>query len=211
MGTSPPLLLATLSDLARGIFDRYAASQGKRRWIDKTPNYYRLLPLIEQLFRREILYVFVTRHPGDTIASLAAAPFFADDCLEDPDISRAVARYGRTRVGWARYWTEVNDTLMAFAPARADRIMWLRYEDLLASPELALNSVFQFLGEGTPQGVIDHAFQMRHTAGYGDWKIGDARTIARDRVDRWTDWPAEDVAAVRGVTATLCAQLGYSM
>jgi len=74
LGCSIDDLLVDFGRLAGGILGRYASQVGKPRWVDKTPNYYSLLPLIDRMFERNCLYVFITRHPLDTIESLAASP-----------------------------------------------------------------------------------------------------------------------------------------
>src|SRR5260370_35851333 len=55
--------------LLRGLIEEcltfYAAQQGKPRWIDKTPNYARMLPFIDELFEHEAHYLLMLRHPFD--------------------------------------------------------------------------------------------------------------------------------------------------
>ena len=120
-------LMKRLGGVAREILDQYAAQRGKARWVDKTPNYYKHLDFIDELFESRVFYIFMIRHPLDTVASLEATPYFRDGVVEDPDIANALARYGRSRTGWARYWLEVNAALRAFADLQPGRVCFVTY------------------------------------------------------------------------------------
>jgi hypothetical protein len=53
LGVSEDMYLAELRGIVERSMGRYLASRGKERWVDKTPNYYRILPFIDRLFGRE--------------------------------------------------------------------------------------------------------------------------------------------------------------
>jgi hypothetical protein len=211
LGISPDRLLTELGRLTATFLDEFAHAHGKRRWVDKTPNYYRLLPLIDRMFQRRVVYVFIVRHPLDTVDSLARTPAFAMNQPEDPEIARAVRAYGHGRDCWARYWLEVNQQLFAFAAANPGRCMSLRYEDLVASPEPTLESVLSFLGEAYSPGLIAAAFSQSHKSGYGDWKILRETGIHFSGIDKWRSWPPEVKADIWTVVGTLAERLGYKL
>jgi ribosomal protein L10 len=102
------------------ILDDYARQCGKSRWIDKTPNYYRYLDFIEELFDGRVLFLFMVRHPFDTIHSLEDFGRGTYTKL-DPDIARHIRAHGTGRVSWAMYWNDVNTRLHAFAAGHAPR------------------------------------------------------------------------------------------
>ena len=52
------------------ILGGYANRRNKRRWVDKTPSYYRILDFIEAVFSQDVLYICLVRHPLDTVQSL---------------------------------------------------------------------------------------------------------------------------------------------
>jgi Sulfotransferase family len=195
--------------MVTGVFGEYAAREGKRRWVDKTPNYFRILPLIDWLFRSEVLYLFIVRHPFDTIDSLASAPCFTPARLADPDVAAAVERHGRSRSGWAHYWRDVNERLVSFAIAHESRCFIFRYEELVSAPEVVLTDLLGFMGERLPPQLVERAFKTPHTAGYADWKIRDATNVHRTSVNKWTMWPADEVAALWEIVGPLAESLGY--
>src|SRR5262252_1520247 len=99
-------------DFARSFLDDYAARKGKRRWADKTPNYYRIVELLDNLFEQRLLYVFVVRHPLDVIPSLQ---FFLEDELldgaDEPFLMHMAVRHGIGEYSAARYWVDFNERL----------------------------------------------------------------------------------------------------
>src|ERR1044071_4906702 len=50
LGFSMEDIRAELRRVIESFLGGYARRQGKRRWVDKTPNYYRLLPFIDEIF-----------------------------------------------------------------------------------------------------------------------------------------------------------------
>jgi hypothetical protein len=178
--------------------------------VDKTPNYYRLLPFIDRVLDGQALYVFLVRHPFDNLDSLQRAPAFLIDPPEDPDIARAVRRYGRERTGWAQYWLEVNERLEAFAAANPSRCRVFRYEDVVEETERTLEVMLQFIGEGDPGDLIARAFTQPHTYGYGDWKIPDTRGIHRASVGKWRSWPAAERDMLWSIVGDLAQSFSYT-
>jgi hypothetical protein len=173
LGISPDDVRDEVRNVVEKVFRQYATGRGKPRWVDKTPNYFRVLPLIDWLFQGSVSYLFIVRHPFDTIDSLENARYFAADVLEDPDIASAVRRHGRSRSGWAHYWREVNECLTSFADAHPARCFVFHYEDLVSAPEAVLENVLRFIGEDLPPDLVTSVFTESHTFGYADWKIRD--------------------------------------
>src|SRR6185437_7753833 len=63
-------ITAELGRFTRRLMDSYAARCGKMRWVDKTPNYYKILPFIDEMFEQKVLFLFIVRHPLDNVLSL---------------------------------------------------------------------------------------------------------------------------------------------
>jgi hypothetical protein len=209
MGISVDHVHKALHGLIDGFFATYAEERGKRRWADKTPNYYRLLPLIDRIFSEKVLFVWIIRHPLDTIASLESIPAFAIERPDDPDIASAVERFGRGRGGWALYWSEVNSTIAAFATVHPERCLRITYEELVVSPEPVISDLLEFLGEQMPTGFLSSIFSTSHTAGYGDARIRTATRIHAAAVGRWRHWPTKDVASTWAVLESVGSTEGY--
>jgi hypothetical protein len=210
LGTTPDDVVTEFGQLTRRVFDRYARAQGKARWIDKTPNYYRLLPFLDALMNREVLYLVIVRHPFDTIESIMQTPAFLIDQPEDPDIRRASSLYGRDRCGWGRHWLEVYRTILEFRDAESSRCHVFRYEDLVALPEATLSCVLSFLGEAWSDEILTSAFTRQQPGGYMDWKIGSTTGIHAHSVGQWHAWPREERAAVWDIVGQTASGFGYA-
>jgi protein-tyrosine sulfotransferase len=191
------------------VFDRYAQQRQKRRWIDKTPNYYRLLPFIDRIFNGRVLYLCMVRHPLDTVESLRAAEAFNIERPEDPDIAQAVRQYGTSRAAWAHYWLTVNARLSVFVQNQRDRCHIFRYEDLVLRPEDVVPNLLRFIECDIPDDILRRAFTESHTAGYGDWKIRHAQGVYRTQLDKWRRWPDQEVGSLWEIVGQLAIELGY--
>jgi hypothetical protein len=195
--------------LTETVLGGYAHRHGKRRWVDKTPNYYRLLPFLDDLFDEQVLYLFLVRHPLDCIGSLAECFDDATPEYDDPEIARHVARYGRDKQSWARFWTEVYEYCSSFAAQHPQRCLVFRYEDLVQRPQATLQQVLSFLGETLPPGLFATALTNEHTDGYQDHKIRATRAIHTASVGKWRTWPEGEVGSLWNVVGELALQFGY--
>ncbi len=210
LGVSSGQIYAGLRTLICTFLGGYAQGQRKRRWVDKTPNYYRILPFLDNVFEAHVLYMFLIRHPLDTINSMNAHFGSPLDAHDDPEIYRFVQSYGRGLFTWARYWNEVNGCLAQFAQAFPGRCHIFRYEELVRSPEETLQSALAFIGETYPPDLIHKAFSGSHTVGYMDKKIAITTGITASRVDKWKRWPASQVDSLWNVVSETAVALGYS-
>jgi hypothetical protein len=209
LGLSPEEIFAEIRQLVDRIMARYVAKRKKCRWIDKTPNYYRLLELIDRIYAHEVLYLILLRHPLDCIDSLFeryGAPGRAGD---DPDVARFIMLYGRSRFGWAQYWNEANETLLAFSSLFPDRCHVFRYEELVAHPSATIHKVCGFLGESFTDDMLTRAFRMEHTEGYQDGKILGTESILATRVGKWRNWPKGEVSAIWRLVEDCAGECGY--
>lgn len=203
--------LRDLGTLIRQWFDSYAHARGKARWIDKTPNYFRVLPLIDQMFESQVYYIIVQRHPLDVVESLREVRDFAEAQPEDPEIALAVRTYGRSRDGWARYWSAVNTALMIFAEAHGDRCILCRYENLATNAEYVTSQILSFIGERPVAGLTRAWPTEHHTHGYGDWKIQTATGVYRTSIGRWKTLPAATVESLWKIVQPVAERAGYDV
>ena len=119
------------------LFSSYARSRGKARWGDKTPFHINHLPVLAEVFP-DALVVGIVRHPGAVVAS---------QLRRGRDFSTAV-----------RSWRAQNRRLLRAASRRQlrDRLVVLRYEDLVTAPEPTLRELLAFLGEPWSDGLLRH-------------------------------------------------------
>jgi hypothetical protein len=196
--------------LARSFLEDYAARKGKPRWADKTPNYYRIVELLDYLFDHQPLFVLVTRHPLDVIPSLQY--FLEDEFLDgadEPFLMDVAARHGIGEYAAARYWLEFSERLWVFSQCIPDRSHWVRYEDLVTDTAPTLAAMFKFLGEDFPPSLVDEVFSTSHDAGFEYGGIRGRTAIEAHRIGKWAGWPEPKVAALWDVVGPMARKFGY--
>jgi hypothetical protein len=204
LGFGPDEVLGRLGAVVAGLLQDYAEAHGKRRWIDKTPEYSRIVPFVDALFRRRAKYVVIVRHPLDCVCSLEEFdkrwPQFHRN---NRDVQPICEVLGRSRLAWARYWTETYRDINEWRETVADRCMTVKYEDLVVSPSAVVENVIEFIGEDPRLVDIQAALVGNTMTGYQDHKILQTREIHRNSVERWRILPRDEVvelwAAVEGV------------
>ncbi len=115
----------------------YAARRHKVRWADKDPGNTMVLPFVEELFP-DAQYVHLLRDGHDVVAS-----------HRDRWGYRSAARCARG--SWRKY---VETCRVLGAGVGPDRFLELRYEALVADPEIELRRLFAFLGEAWDPAVL---------------------------------------------------------
>jgi hypothetical protein len=199
-----------LRQLTERILGGYAKQRNKRRWVDKTPNYYRILDFIDALFSRDVLYVCLVRHPLDNIQSLQDMWLGYGGLELYPDLRLCVDTYGRGRMAYAHYWRQTNEIIYTFGKAHPDRCHFVRYEDIVAAPRETLSRLFAFLGETYDESIPERAFSSDHTLGYQDHKITKRTRIDAESVGRWKAWEPGEIAAIGRMVNPLAVELGYA-
>lgn len=193
LGWSETELDDRLREFYSGMFTRYAASQGKQRWGDKTPLHSRHIPEMARIFPNAV-FVGITRHPGAVVSSL-----------------RRSFHYGVADA--ASYWETTNaDVVRCGADLGDDRFALLRYEDLVGTPEPVLRELMSWLGEPWSDDLLrHHDVQLAK----GAPRLVDGHTNSRepirgDRAERWARaLTATELETVRGTTGPLAEFFGY--
>jgi len=211
LGVSSGQVYEGLRTFTTSVLDQYARSRGKSRWIDKTPNYYRCLDFIDELFDGHVMYLFMTRHPFDTVASLEGWGRGAYG-QDDPEIRRHVEAHGSGRLSWTTYWTDVNHHLITFASGHADSCHFFKYEDLVLDTDVTLTRILAFLGETLPPSLVEEAFKAmpRSGRGFGDSSIRTTTRIETSGVGLARSWTRGERHALWRVAGGVAKILGYS-
>lgn len=182
---------ARLREFYAGLFQRFAADQGKPRWGEKTPFHTEHIAEMSRIFP-DAVFVGLVRHPGAVASSL-----------------RVKFHYGFADA--LGYWSDTNLRLVRAGSDLADRFVLLRYEDLVLEGEPVLRDLLAWLGEPWHPDVLEHHRVQREK---GAPRAAEGHTITRDPVDadRAVQWAREltdpDRQALDGVTA-LAGFLGY--
>jgi hypothetical protein len=180
-----------LRDFYAGMFERYAAAQGKPRWGEKTPFHTEHMAVMGRLFPDSV-FVGIVRHPGAVAASLRK-------------------NFHYTFTDALSYWSATNLDMVRAAVELGSRCVVLRYEDLVSHGEAVLRELMDFLDEPwTPELLEHHRVQRRK----GAPRVADGSTITSDPIDatRATQWAAQatahDFESLKSVGA-LAAFFGY--
>lgn len=184
-----------LREFYGGMFERYAAAQGKKRWGDKTPLHSWHIKAMARTFP-DALFVGIVRHPGAVVHSLKKR--FQYDAQEAAD-----------------YWANTNAEILRRAvELGSSRFALVRYEDVVLHPDVTLREVVDWLGEPwTPDLLRHHEVQ----ASKGAPRRVDGKTNSRDpispqRVDSWVeDLAPDDQDVMRARTRPIAELLGYDV
>ncbi len=156
------------------------------RFLDKTPAYALVLPFLAKLYPAA-KYVVLTRHPLAIFSSYANS-FYAGDWKAAHDFNPVVERY--------------VPAMGRFLRERAVPLAHVRYEELVADPEAALERLFAYLGlENDPDAVNYQKSDMK--AGMGD-PIG-VQKHSRPKAGGEHKWAEE--LATDGAKRTLAEQM----
>lgn len=210
LGVLPREVLNYCRTFADNVFNGYAHRCNKSRWVDKTPNYYRLLPLIDMMWERTPQFIYMIRHPLDTVSSLERFAAFNVSEPEDPEVAAIIKRHGLTRRAWAIYWSEVYGCINDHQDANRDRYTTLRYEELVQFQDSAIDPVFTFLDVASER-VAGRAFTQPHADGFGDPSIKSALGVYETSVGRWRSWRREEVDEIWDIVRPLATLFGYDV
>ncbi|MGI9185325.1 MAG: sulfotransferase family protein [Solirubrobacteraceae bacterium] len=175
-------------------FVAYAAQAGKPRWGDKTPHYVHHVDALLAIWP-QARFVILVRDGRDVALSVRRLPF-------GPNNAWAAAQW------WAR-GIRVGQRAQAEHP---ERVMTVRYEDLVASPERLVPEICAFVGlEFQPAMLaIDRADRGKIVAGQKDWFPTLFDGIHTSASGRWrAEMPARDQQIFATLAGPELAACGY--
>lgn len=194
LGMTEEDLLDELRRFYGRIFDRYARSQGKRRWGEKTPWHVWHIDGILSLWP-DAAVIGMTRHPGGNVSSL-------------------MTRFGYKLSQGIRHWTRYTHELVRKGSELGDNFVLCRYEDLVLHPDETVRELLDWLGEPWSDAVRRHHDVQ---AARGNPTVVEGRTRADDPIDasrvaKWVDRIDErGRRKLEERTAALSSFLGYSI
>jgi hypothetical protein len=194
LGWSADELDERMRDLYSGMFERFAADQGKTRWGDKTPWHAWHLREISRLFPDAVVIAMV-RHPGAVATSVSG-------------------RFRQTWAGAVRHWVNTTTEIVQRAAELGDRLLLVRYEDLVKDTERTLREVFAWLDEPWSDRLLEHekVHAERGTAREVEGSARSDEPIAADRVSAWQEGRDPQELEVLGEKAKALAPFyGYAV
>jgi hypothetical protein len=194
LGWSDEELDARMREFYGGMFERFASQHGKKRWGDKTPWHAWHIREINRLFPDAVILATV-RHPGAVAASVS----------------------GRFRLGWGgavNHWINTETELVQRGRELGDRLLMVRYEDLVLDPETTLREVFDWLGEPWSDRLLAHheVHSERGTPRKVEGATRSDEAIDPSRIAAWTEKASdEEVAVLRKRVDGMAGFFGYDL
>lgn len=166
----------------------FAATHGKPRWGEKTPQHTAFAPTL-CVWYPDCALIHLVRDPRDVVASLLQMP------------------WGRRSVtANARAW---HDCVRAARTcAKLPNYLQVRYEDLVQNPPATLERICAFIGEAFDPAMLSVRSDPSTAA---PWWFDRAReSVTTERIELWRQHLTEEqTAAVEGVAGPLLVECGY--
>jgi len=181
--------------------ENYAASKGKPRWADKTPEYVSSLAFLQEIYPTA-KFVMLYRSPLDQIRSNIKSGLGLADRIGDFEEENEYQAA-------ANYWSTQSQVMIDFENKYPEQTHRVRYEDLCEDPEAVLTSMLGFLGESWEPGMLEY-YKFDHDYGAEDGKVGSSRKIVRSTHD-YSAWKQEDLRLSVDKTSAVASVLGYQL
>jgi hypothetical protein len=175
-------------------FVAYAGREGKTRWADKTPAYIGHIDRLAEIWP-DARFVHLIRDGRDVALSVMNVPF-------GPNNAWAAAR------SWAQAIRLGHNA----AERYTDRVLELRYEDLVFEPEREVTRVCEFVGltYSPDMLAIERTDRSKVTEDQSDWFTSVWSGITTDAVGKWrTGLSPRDVEMFESVAGDELRALGY--
>jgi hypothetical protein len=183
-GCHRDMVVSALAQAANTLLESYAAAKGKEIWVEKTPRYVGILPELAEVFP-EAVFLMLYRHPYDIVASLDKRHMIDTA----PELSAYRQQYGTELSAYCAFVADEHRAMQAFQKRHPRRVLELRYESIVATPQDQMQRVCEFLQVDFEPQMCEYQ-RHAHDDGYGDPHI-----YRYDRIEKrpgakhWT--PAE--------------------
>jgi hypothetical protein len=207
-GTWPEPVLAGIRRAVDDMAGSYLRRRGKRRFCDKSLSAAVHADLMVALYPAA-RFICLYRHPMDLIASgVEACPWGLGGFGFD---QYAMNSPGNSVHALAQFWVDNTAAITSVAQRYPDRCAQVRYEDVVADPELVAGTIFEFLGLPPAPGVSRACFAAeREFIGPSDYKIWQTAQVSAASVGRGWSVPAQLIGPpVLAWVNHLAGTLGY--
>lgn len=202
-------LFARVREFAFGLFRTLRDRAGKRIWVEKSPYDMFHVPIIAQLCGDAVRYLWLVRNPLDVV--LSTRDLFDRMGIYPFEFHDYVCRFPAPLEAFAHAWVDTNRAAQALAAERPDRVVMLRYEDLLEDAPREIRRLFEYFGLPVDADeLVRRALESdAPPVGLGDWKTYEKRGLSRESLGRWTTLPKPALATLVPIVRPLAEDLGY--
>ena len=188
------------------MIDSYLAKRGKTRYCDKSLGGAAHADLLLKVWPGA-RFICLYRHPMDMISSgLDASPWglvgYGFDSYAGGSANNVAAL--------ARYWADYTAAIVEAEDEFSGRCLRVRYEDLVAEPDVEIKRIFDFL-EVAPTVGIEQGFGLgQQRYGPADYKIWSTTQVTAEFVGQGWELPVRMISdSLLERVNGLAAKLGY--
>lgn len=204
---------------ARRIQRRFYMLAGDGRLLDKTPRNALRIGFVDAIFE-DASYIFIQRDGRENVNSLINAwrspryrtyrlpvPHSIPGC--DPNWWKFVLyegwkddTSGPVEVVAAKQWVACNEHLLEHLPARGERVMTIRYEDLIERPVDEVGRLMDFLGLEYEDAVRTRAAAVNDTP---------VNIVTPPERGKWRKENPDEIAAIEELLEPTLKAIGYDV
>lgn len=178
--------------IVRRAFAAAARLSGRALLVEKTPDHALRWRAILHCFPAA-RFVHLVRDPRDVALSWRRVPWWPGGY-----------------VGPAWRWRRIVAEIAALERACPDRLLQIRYEDLVERPEATLRDIRRFLEIGAVEGAEPARAPKTFRPEAEPWKARAAGPVSRDAIGKWRrETPAEAQYVVERIARRGMARYGY--
>lgn len=187
---------ARLRDLVEMVYRRHMEVEGKRRWGDKTPAYIEIVPALAAMFA-DAKFIHLIRDGRDVAKSFQRQGW-----------------HGPWMHGYAREWLRALDLdLKLGRTLLSERILRVRYEDLVLHPEATLSMICAFIDERFEEQML--LWRGKVAGAISDRDGGLHASLSREMhpsdVSRWErEMTSREVFVAEAFMGTQLSRCGYA-
>ncbi len=189
---------AVYEQIKRELSEKYSKKIETMRFGDKTPEYAYRLRWVREVFP-ESKMVFVVRDPRAVALSLCRAPWLGCNLVSAASL-------------WSRTQRLLHESTVWFPD---DKVHWVRYEQLLLSPEHTLCELLAFL-EIEDRDCVDEMMEPTPNDSGAvperelEWKSAALSPINASRIDGWRDRSASEIQTIESHCYDELCRAGYA-
>lgn len=205
-GVSDAQVHENLRGLVDGFMSPIAAKDGKKRWAAKTAVESFYIPGIEEIYAGHAKFICLLRHGLDVVCS--TEEFSKNLNMYVSELHAYICEYQRPYEAFAHAWTDVTSEMLALADRLGEEhVLVMKYEDMVADTDAALEKIAEFLGE-VPF-PADALGGEKGKTGIGDWKAYSRKKVESGSVARWKDLPTAVVDSLAPIVNPVLEAAGY--
>jgi len=202
LNVGPRDVFYLLANLVCETYGKYAAEQGKgeARFVSKEIVVWRQLDLLDCMFNYSARFIYIARH--------GVACGISRSERGDDDVP--IVREHSFNLGhYVSEWVQCNEATMDFCERNSDRCHFIRYEDLVAEPEMVARGILEFLGEPWFDSLFDVMQKSVYELG-GDQNIySTGGRVHAERKDHWRLLPQASLVQLGRIANGTLVRLGY--